>query len=121
MVGPMDYRREIRGEYALVHFRGSYLAVDLDDMLSANRILDVIGRDGALELNLPIAKSPLRYWLGSQTLIFLSEMANGILNRNPTTRANVDTRLSPNAFYEPGVNLQIAIHELGGFNRLMIS
>ena len=35
-------------KYALVHFRGSYLEVDLDDMRAANRILDVIGCDGGV-------------------------------------------------------------------------
>ena len=57
------------GEFALVHFRGSYLEVDLGDMRSENRLLDVVGCDGALPLHLPSAKSPIRYLVDSETLI----------------------------------------------------
>ena len=62
---------EIRGcgGIALVHFRGPYLEVDLGDMRPANRPLAVIGFDGALRLHLTIGKLPIRYLVGSQTLI----------------------------------------------------
>ena len=52
-------------EFALVHFRGSYLEVDLDDVRSKNRLLDVIGCAGAFRLHLPSTKSPIRYLLDS--------------------------------------------------------
>ena len=115
MGGPGDYHRKIwgGGKYDLVHFLGSYLDADLDDIRSENRILDAIRCDGALELNLPSVNSPLRYLVVSQTLIFLSKMANGIPNRNPTTRANADTSLPPGEFYEPGLNQKVAIREMG--------
>ena len=61
------------GGYALVHFRGAYLEVDLDDMLPANRLLEVLGRDGALRGHLPSTKFLMRYLVGPQTLISLSE------------------------------------------------
>ena len=34
-------------KYALVHFRWSYLEVDVGDMRSENRLLEILGRDGA--------------------------------------------------------------------------
>ena len=52
-------------------FRGSYLEVDLEDMRSPNRILDVVGCDGELQLHPPSAKSPLHYSVDSQALIFV--------------------------------------------------
>ena len=90
------------------------MEVDLEDMRSANRILAVIRRGWALQLNLPIAKSPLRYLVDSQTLIFASEMRNVILDRNKTTWSNKDATLSPKEFYEPDINRRIAIREIGG-------
>ena len=87
------------GKFALVHFRGLYLAVDLEDILSTNRLLEVIGCDGELRLHLPRTKSPIRYLVGSKTLIFLSKMRNGIPNRGKTTWPNTDTRLNSNEFY----------------------
>ena len=56
--------------YALVHFRGAYLEVSLGDLKSTDRILEVLGCDGALQLHLSNTKFPLRYLVGSQTLIF---------------------------------------------------
>ena len=64
----MDYRWGVRGEYALVRFLRSYLEVDLEDMRSGNRILDVFGRDGTLQLHLPGAKFPSHYMVDSQTM-----------------------------------------------------
>ena len=82
-------------------------------MRSANRLLEVVGRNGELQLHLPSAKSPMRYLVDSHTLICLSEMRNVTSNRNKTTWSNADTGLTPNGFYERGVNQQIAIRELG--------
>ena len=56
--------------YALVHFRGAYLEVALGDMRSTDKILEVLGCDGTLQLHLANAKFPLRYLVGSQKLIF---------------------------------------------------
>ena len=100
--------------YALVHFRGAYLEVSLDDMKSTDRILDVLGCDGTLQLHLANTKFPLHYLVDSQTLIFLSKARNEILKRNNITWANTDTRLSVRDFYEDDLNQQIAIDELGG-------
>ena len=50
----------------------------------------------------------------SHTLIFRSDMGNVILNRNRATWGNTDARLTPQAFYEPTLNRQIAIREMGG-------
>ena len=83
-------------------------------MRPANQILDVIGRDGALQLHLPRAKSPLRYFVQSGTLISLSKARSGIPNRNLTTLDNADTRLTHKEFYAPGLNQEIAIREMGG-------
>ena len=44
----------------------------------------------------------------------MSEMRNGISNRNITTRPNADTRLTPKEFRGPDINQQIAIREPGG-------
>ena len=46
-------------KYAMAHFRGAYLEVDLDDMRSGNRLLEVLGRDGPSHLHLPSTKSPI--------------------------------------------------------------
>ena len=59
------------GAYALVHFRGAYFEVSLDDMKSTDRILDVLGRDGTLQLRLSNTKFSLRYLVDLQTLIFI--------------------------------------------------
>ena len=83
-------------------------------MRSANRLLEVVGRNGELQLHLPSAKSPMRYLVDSHTLICLSEMRNVTSNRNKTTWSNTDTRLNPEEFYEPCLNHQISIRELGG-------
>ena len=85
----------------------------LDDTRSANRILNVIGCDGTLQLHFPSAKSPLRYLVDSQTLVSMSKMRNVIPNRNITTWFNTDARLTPKTVYEPGINRKIAIRELG--------
>ena len=71
-------------KFALVHGRWSYLEVDPGDMRSENRLLEAIGRDGSLGLHPPSKKSPIRYLVGSQTLMSPSEMGNGIANRNKT-------------------------------------
>ena len=49
----------------------------------------------------------------SESVDFLLRMGNVILNSNKTTWSNADTGLTPNGFYERGVNQQIAIRELG--------
>ena len=89
-------------------------------MRSANRLLGVLGRDVELRIHLPSTKFEIRYLVDSHTLIALSEMRHEILNRNQTTWANTDTRISPKAFYEPTHNHQIDIREVvgigGGFN-----
>ena len=80
-------------QYALVHFRGSYLEVALGDLKSTGKVLEVLGCDGTLKLHVGSAKFPIRYLVDSQALIFLSKVRNGYLQRNPTTWANTDTRL----------------------------
>ena len=104
---------------ALVHFQGSYPEVDLDEMRSPNRLIDVIARDGDLRRHLHIAKFPIRDLVGSQTLIVLSEMRNGIPNRNKKTRQNTDARLNSKEFYEPGISQKISIREMGALNDSM--
>ena len=105
-------------KYALVRCRGAYLEVDLDDMRSAIRLLAVLGCNSAFRLHLPSTKFPIHYSVGSHTLISLSEMRNGIPNRNQTTWTNTDTMASHRAFYEPTRNQKIAIRELGGVEAL---
>ena len=60
-------------ECAIVHFRGAYLEVALYDMRSENRLLEVLGCDGASQLHLHCAKSTMHYSVVRQTLIPLSE------------------------------------------------
>ena len=78
-------------KYGLVHFRWSYVEVDLDDMRSANRLFEILGRDGELQLHLPSTKFPIHYLVGSQTLIFLSGMGNGILKSAPNGVGHIRT------------------------------
>ena len=113
-LGPWVIIGGFGGKYALVHIRGSYSEVDLAEMRTENRILDVIGCDGTLQLHLTGGKCPLHYFVYSETLISLSEMGNGLSNRNLTTRTNADTRLTPKEFDEPCLNRQISIREMGG-------
>ena len=82
-------------------------------MKSTDRILEVSGCDGTLQLHLANTEFPLHYLVGSQTLIFLSKARNEILNRNPVTWTSTDTRLPIRDFYENDLNRQIAINELG--------
>ena len=107
--------------YDLVHFRGEYLEVDLEDMRPENRLLDVLGRSGALKLHLPCTKFTMRYLVDSQTLISLSKMRHESPNRNQTPYANTDARTSPNAFYEPTHNQKIPTMRWEGLGRLRIS
>ena len=88
--------------------------VGIADMRPASRLLEIIGRGGDSQLHVQSTKPPIRYLVDSQVLIFLSAMGNGISNRNQTTWANTDTRLTPRAFYEPAVNHRISIREMGG-------
>ena len=101
-------------KYALRRLRWPYIEVDLDDMLSANMLFGIIGRDGALQLHLPSAKSPIHYAEVSQTPISLSKMGNSILNRNQTRWGDTDARLIPKAFREPARNCQTDIREMLG-------
>ena len=95
-------------------FSGEYLEVDLDDMCTENRLLGVIGRDVAPKLHLPSTKCPIHYLVDSEALISMSEMGNGIPNRNKTTCPNTDTRTNPAAFYEPAHNHQVDIRGIWG-------
>ena len=52
-VGPGIIIGRFGNKYALVHFRGSYPEVDLDDMRSAKGLFDIIGCDGTLTLHVP--------------------------------------------------------------------
>ena len=106
-------------KYDLVLFRGSYLDVDIDDMRSTNSLLVTVGRDGALQLHVASAKFPIHYMADSQSLTFLPKMRNGILNPNQTTWPNTDTRLTPELFYEPTLNREIDIRDMGGVNDFM--
>ena len=45
-------------------------------------------------------------------------MRNGISNRTKTTWPNTDNRLNSDEFYEPGINRQIDIQELGWVDAL---
>ena len=84
--GPWIITGRFGGKYAIFHFRCSYLEVDLDGMRSTNRLLEILGRDGWLRMHLPSTKPPIHYLVPLQTLMPLSKMGNGILNRNQSTR-----------------------------------
>ena len=107
------------GKYAIVHFRGAHLEVDLYDMRSGNRLLDVLGRDVELRLHLTRTKSAMRYLVVSQAVISLSKMRNGIANRNRTTWTNTDARTSPNEFYGPTHNQKLLPMSWRGLENIM--
>ena len=99
---------------------GPYLEVDLGDMRATNSLFELIGCGGTLRLHVPSTKFSIHYLVDSETLISLSKMRNELLNRNQTTWANADAMICPQTFYEPTINQQIAIRELGGaFNDFM--
>ena len=52
-------------------FLGAIYGEDLDYVRSVNRLLDVVGCDGELQLHLQSTKSPMRYLVDSQALISL--------------------------------------------------
>ena len=87
MAGPRNYHCAIRGTYALAHFRGAYLEVALGDMRSTDKILEVLGRDGTLQLHLANTKFPDALFGGFANVNFSTESAK----RNSTTEShNVD-------------------------------
>ena len=84
-VGPGIIFGRFGNKYALVHFRGSYFEVDLDDMRSTNSLFGSIGWDGTLTLHVPHTKSHIRYLVDSQTLVFITKMRNEYLRGHTTT------------------------------------
>ena len=80
----------------LIYLRGNPIDVDINGFRPSSKIFDVLGCDCTLHLAQPI--SPIRYSLGSQTLLFLAKIRNVILLNKQTTWANTDTRLGPNVF-----------------------
>ena len=74
----------------------------------------------ATELCIYIAQIKIQFFYlsGSQTLVFLTKIRNGIPSINRATWANADARLGPNEFVKPNTNQKIAIHESGGFGGL---
>ena len=90
-------------------------------MRSGNRLLEVLGRDGALRLHLPSTDHPVHYSVASRTLISLSEMRNVISGRNKTTWANTGTWAGPRPFYEPTQNQKSISERWEALKRLMIS
>lgn len=88
--------------------------VDIGDMRPSNSLFGPIGCGGPLQLHVPSAKFPIHYLVGSETLIFLPDAGNGILNRDRTKLASADTIQTPKCFCEPTSNQKIAIHEPGG-------
>ena len=69
--------------YALVHFMGSYLEVALGDLKSTDKVLDVLGCDGALQLHVGSTKFPLHCLVDSQALIFLPNVRNEFFAKKP--------------------------------------
>ena len=84
------------------------------------KIFDVLGCAGALQLHLPSTKFTLRYLVGSQALVFLSVIRNGLCSCKQKTWDNADIRLTPLDYYKRELNNQIAIRELGEFGILTI-
>ena len=86
-------------KYALFQFRGSYLAVDIDDMRPENSLFELIGRDGELQLHVPSEKFPIHYLVDSQALILLSGNGKwGFKSKSNDAGGNTDTRLTPKLF-----------------------
>ena len=89
------------------------MAVDQEDVRSANRPLELISCDGDSQLHLPSAKFQIHYLVGAQALISFPKMGNGIPNRRTTTWSNTNTRPNSEEFYEQGTNQEISIREMG--------
>ena len=66
-------------KYALVHFRGSYFEVDLDDMRAADSLFGIIGFDGTLTLQIPHTKFPNTLPTGFENSCFLNKNTQRIL------------------------------------------
>ena len=120
-VGPGITIGRFGNKYALVHFRGSYFEVDLEDMRSANSVFGSIGCDGALILHVPHTKFPIHYLVGSQTLVFVTKMRNEYLNGNQTTWNNTDTRVKPSTFTNKIYIVELLFARWEGERDLMIS
>ena len=97
-----------------MHYTVAFLEVEFDDMRPADKILDVLGRDGASQLNLPGAKSHIHYLFDSQEVAFLSKFRNEILNSKQSTWTNADTRANPLDYYKHVHGPNLAIRGFGG-------
>ena len=59
------------------HFRFDAVEVDLNDLTSTNKILDVLGCDGSLRMHLTVTKSHIRFSADPQTLVLVTEIRWG--------------------------------------------
>ena len=83
------------GGYALVHFMGSRMEVNLGDMHSAKSLFELIGCDGALRLHVQSAKFRIHYMEGAQTLIPLTEDAKFAFKSESNELGGIRTRGKP--------------------------
>ena len=91
----------------------SQRGVDLNDLAHADKIRDVLGRDGTLHLHLNDKKSTIRNLADPQSLVILAHIRNAIPPTNKTTWGNTDTRLYRNLFFKENPDRRIPIDELG--------
>ena len=97
MAGVWNCCRGFGNNFAVVYNRWCTIETDLNDLRSANKISDILGRGSKLRLNLTNSKSPVRYLVDSQTVSFLTKIRNALLKRNKKWPNN-DTRLGHNEF-----------------------
>ena len=97
MATTWSHYREI---WAEIPTGGLQRTLNLNDLMSADNIADALGCDGALHLHLTDKRSPMKYLVAFQALVFLTQIRNGILQTNKTTWASTDTRLGPNVFFK---------------------
>ena len=90
------------------------IEVDLNDLLSTDKIFDVLCCDSTLHSHLPDKEFCILYLLGPIALVFLAEIGNAMAHKNKTTWATTDTRLDRNVFFTGAISREIAIDELAG-------
>ena len=99
-------------KFALAYPQWGTIGVDLNDVLSTNKISDVLCCDGPFRLHLT-NKNTRALFRRSQKASFLTKIRREISKTYNATCANTDTRLCNNEFFKENPNLQIPNSELG--------
>ena len=99
----------------LIGYHGSYFAIAIDRVRSAEKALEIIGADQQLQINTLGSKAPLHHLVDSRTLVFLMRYRDlaktkGVINAR---NLGLDNLSLANELVKPGTHKAIA-DDLGG-------